>query len=237
MAYSKGSLVLTKATVADIPVLSTTFHRAFHDTAFYKAMVPDTPANDKWWQESHKIALLDPETHVVKMVDQENGNIAAMARWVLPGKDGSPQPGSAEDRWPEFTNDVDRTLADPLFAAMARGRQEFMGDRKHYCKLAESILLADVTLPLQDMLLTKAVLELLQVVEEYKGRGAGSLMIKYGCDLADKDGLEAYLDASMDGFPLYQRFGFVLKAEAAMPGGYGYIDRHMVRPAMRKTEQ
>ena len=158
MAYSKGSLVLSKATAADIPVLSTTFHRAFHDNPFFMAMLPDTPANDRWWQESHKIALLDPKSHVVKVVDQENGEIVAMARWVLPGDDGSPQPGSADDRWPDFTDDIDRTLADPLFASMARSRKEFMGDRKHYRKLADIFLPAEVVLLFKDMLLTKSSL-------------------------------------------------------------------------------
>ncbi len=137
MAYSKGSLVLSKATVADIPALSPTFPRAFHDTPIFAAMLPDTPANDKWWQQSHEIALLDPQTHCVKVVDQETGEIVALARWLLPGNDDEPQPGSAEDRWPDFTDETDRTLTDALFGAMERGREKFMGNRKHYCKLAD----------------------------------------------------------------------------------------------------
>lgn len=237
MTYSKGSFVLSEATVADIPALSPTFVRAFHDTPFFVTMFPDSPAIDKWWQESHKTAILDPHTHCVKVVDQENGEIVACARWVLPGDGDGPHPASAADRWPEFTDDTDRTLTDALFDAMDHGRETYMGKRKHYCEFVDIILLDIATWLCREILLTLAVLELLQVVQEYKGRGIGSLLIQYGCDLADRDGLEIYVDASMDGFPLYQRFGFVLKEEAAMPGGFGYIDRHLVRPATKKTEE
>ena len=44
---------------------------------------------------------------------------------------------------------------------------------------------------------------------DYRGRGAGSVLIKYGCDLADKNGVGAYVDASKAGAPLYAKFGFV----------------------------
>jgi hypothetical protein len=49
--------------------------------------------------------------------------------------------------------------------------------------------------------------------------------------MADKDGLEIYLDASMEGYPMYLKYGFNVNAEEKMPGEYNYIERHMVRPA------
>ena len=59
-------------------------------------------------------------------------------------------------------------------------------------------------------------------------------MMRYGCDMADVDGLESYVSASMEGYPMYLKYGFVLKGEDLMPGGYNYIERHMVRPAKKK---
>ena len=35
------------------------------------------------------------------------------------------------------------------------------------------------------------------------------MLVKWGCDLADRDGVKAYVDGSKDGAPLYERFGFV----------------------------
>lgn len=43
----------------------------------------------------------------------------------------------------------------------------------------------------------------------YQRRGAASLLVKWGCDLADDHGVGAYVDASKAGAPLYERFGFV----------------------------
>lgn len=35
------------------------------------------------------------------------------------------------------------------------------------------------------------------------------MLMKWGCDLADADGVAAYVDASKSGAALYERFGFV----------------------------
>jgi hypothetical protein len=34
------------------------------------------------------------------------------------------------------------------------------------------------------------------------------MLIQWGCDLADQDGVPAYLDAHIDAAPLYRKFGF-----------------------------
>lgn len=35
------------------------------------------------------------------------------------------------------------------------------------------------------------------------------MLVQWGCDLADREGAAAYLDASKAGAPLYEKFGFV----------------------------
>jgi hypothetical protein len=59
-------------------------------------------------------------------------------------------------------------------------------------------------------------------------------MMKYGLDMADKDELETYVDASMEGYPMYLKYGFVLKAEVKFP--LGYTDRQLIRPAKKQIE-
>ena len=54
-------------------------------------------------------------------------------------------------------------------------------------------------------------------MEDYKGQGAGSMVLQYGCDLADRDSVEAYIDASPRGKRLYERFGFVFTKQQKMP--------------------
>lgn len=39
------------------------------------------------------------------------------------------------------------------------------------------------------------------------------MLVKWGCELADRDRVAAYVDASKDGAPLYAKFGFVDESE------------------------
>ncbi|KAF2152226.1 hypothetical protein K461DRAFT_268207 [Myriangium duriaei CBS 260.36] len=53
---------------------------------------------------------------------------------------------------------------------------------------------------------------------EYRNRGAGSLMVKWGCDLADHLFLPIWVDATESGRSFYQKFGFNMKY-AGLPSG------------------
>jgi hypothetical protein len=52
------------------------------------------------------------------------------------------------------------------------------------------------------------VLALLATDPEYERRGAGSLLTKWGCEVADKYKIPCYLEASKKGYPIYKRLGF-----------------------------
>ena len=53
-----------------------------------------------------------------------------------------------------------------------------------------------------------AFLNVLTTHPDHFRRGAGTMLVKYGCDIADENGIRAYLEASDKGRPLYERFGF-----------------------------
>ncbi|RDW67265.1 GNAT family N-acetyltransferase [Aspergillus mulundensis] len=63
----------------------------------------------------------------------------------------------------------------------------------------------------------------------YHRRGAGSMLLQWGCELADRDGVALYVDASKAGARLYERFGFV---DESLPGS-GEI-ASMVRRGMAR---
>lgn len=65
-------------------------------------------------------------------------------------------------------------------------------------------------------------------MEAHRKRGYGSALVKWGSDLADKLGVECYLDASPDGKPLYEKNGYIEQDVSAIiekPSGSS-----MVRP-------
>lgn len=65
-------------------------------------------------------------------------------------------------------------------------------------------------------------MELLCTAEAYKGQGAGSLILQHGCELADKDKLECYIDSSPRGKRVYEKFGFVFTKHVLLPMHYNY---------------
>lgn len=53
---------------------------------------------------------------------------------------------------------------------------------------------------------------------EYGGLGIGEAFVQWGCDLADKDDLPVYIDASEKGAPFYQkRFGALPRSVIPIP--------------------
>lgn len=65
-------------------------------------------------------------------------------------------------------------------------------------------------------------MELLCTAEPYKGHGAASLILQHGCELADKDTIECYIDSSPRGKRVYEKFGFVFTKQEPLPMDYHY---------------
>lgn len=51
-------------------------------------------------------------------------------------------------------------------------------------------------------------LEFVATRPEEQGKGAAGMLLKWGLKKADEEGTEAYLEASPDGKPIYEHYGF-----------------------------
>lgn len=73
---------------------------------------------------------------------------------------------------------------------------------------------------------------------KYQGKGSGSRILRWGVEKADSEHLEAYLEASPEGLPVYEHFGFReasrldtwIENERVSPGVW-YCNYFMLRPA------
>ena len=83
------------------------------------------------------------------------------------------------------------------------------------------------------------MLDILHTHPSHQGRGAGAHLVNWGTDLADKNGLQCYLESSPAGYPLFQKCNFedVTEMEIELnqykKNGYGqYKYKHlvMIRP-------
>ena len=82
------------------------------------------------------------------------------------------------------------------------------------------------------------VLDIIHTHPSHQGRGAGTQLVKWGTDLADKQHLQCYLEASPAGYPLFRKADFEevtemeidLNRYRAGRGVYKYKHIVMIRP-------
>ena len=166
----------------------------------------------------------------------EGGEVVGFVKWT--------PPGSTESFWTDYGDGQDERLCDAFFAAMGENREKLMGGRPHWCML----LLPPLSLNLlfscwyiikyyhrqpstNRSFPPSSDVELMGVSAEYQRQGVGAMLLKPGCDMADRDGVEAYVDASPAAAPLYERFGFEVGNQCTMVEPFDwYVERFMVRP-------
>ncbi|SPO04577.1 uncharacterized protein DNG_07262 [Cephalotrichum gorgonifer] len=184
-----NGLRLEAVTLDDVPALTELWFAAFTDPGI-RRLWPDTPGVRKWWDDANRGDLLNkPFQRYVKVVDPESvdargrARIAAYAKWDLA------MPEERGARYPPWHGDMPGEVCDAFFVREEAERRRVMGDRRHY------------------------YLDTLGTHPDYQRRGAGSMLIKWGCDLADEHGVAAYVDATKAGAPLYAKFGFIDESE------------------------
>lgn len=70
-------------------------------------------------------------------------------------------------------------------------------------------------------------LDMLGTHPSYNGKGIASMLLKWGLNRADNDGVPVFLSASPAGKPMYERRGFRVVWEEEVAGGY--VQAYMVR--------
>ncbi|KAL4799313.1 acetyltransferase [Aspergillus venezuelensis] len=187
MASKPTTLKLLPVDLTDIPTLTTIWFAAFTDPGL-RRLWPDTPGVRSWWDLANRSDLQNkPFQKYIKVIDtavpapdnDDEGRIVAYAKWDT---------STSEERgrrYPPWHGDMPGTECDAFFEREESERVRVMGGIRHY------------------------YIDTLATHPDYQRRGAGSMLLQWGCDMADKDGVALYVDASKAGAPLYQRFGFV----------------------------
>ncbi|KAK3723124.1 hypothetical protein LTR37_001847 [Vermiconidia calcicola] len=117
----------------------------------------------------------------IKVVDKESGAVVAASNWKV-YVNGTTDGGS-EDEVPEWLEGEMREKSEELTRKMNEYRRRAMpGPFVH--------------------------LHICFTNSDYRRRGAGGMMLKWGCDLADLLGLPGWIEASEEGNFVYKMFGF-----------------------------
>ncbi|KAJ8073460.1 hypothetical protein PM082_011736 [Marasmius tenuissimus] len=218
---------IRQAEPTDTKEMSPLFASSFHPVSPYiKRAMPDTPVVEAWWEAIHNYSVTSPDIsiHVVTCADE----IVALGRWRFssPTWDTEPIEGSQPDSensnlaftsdtsagtWSlfGFSPDHDEEMCKSLIDFLGVTRKSYMSGRAH------------------------VLLELVLCAHEYKGVGAGRMLVEQCVREADERGLEIFVETNGPIVKFYEKFGFEVKERLVMPGGYGYEEIILVRPAKK----
>ncbi|TVY40079.1 hypothetical protein LOCC1_G004448 [Lachnellula occidentalis] len=206
-------LILSLATLADIPPITALWYTCFSNPLWDK-LFPTTPALYAWWNAANSDDLLHKASQVYLKVTDESaegkGKIVGYAKW---GFWEGGEERMLEDRLPGWAAESDAGLCDVFFGALARERRRVLGEspRGH------------------------VYLDMLCTLPEYRKLGVARLLIEWGCEKADAQGKEAYVDATEAGKPVYMKFGFEPQKPMAMElDGQQMTITSFLRPAKKQ---
>ncbi|RMZ11072.1 hypothetical protein D0864_01093 [Hortaea werneckii] len=145
----------------------------------------------------------DPFTVWLKVVDRASGKIVAGSQWkVFP----SFSPASADDKPAEWLEGEDLTKATQILEKMNAARRA--ANSKGYVR--ESCSLAQMWIRLTLVLTHDSLIDLhiCFTHPNYRRKGAGGMMMNWGCNVADALMLPSWIEASPEGNFLYKNHGF-----------------------------
>ncbi|PYH32061.1 GNAT family N-acetyltransferase [Aspergillus neoniger CBS 115656] len=145
-----------------------------------RRLYPDTLGGRTWLEDYHRASLQSPDQHYLKVVTDSTGSTSPLVAFVK-WDFNTTSPGH---HFPPRHVDFDQVFCDTFFGGLDQARRTIMGSRPHY------YLDALITHP------------------DYRRQGAASVLIQWGCDRADQDGIPIWVDSSQEGARIYQRFGF-----------------------------
>ncbi|KAH8897501.1 N-acetyltransferase-like protein [Thozetella sp. PMI_491] len=208
---SKPGIGIRDGTPADTSQLIDLFYEAFAEDAVTSRMHPNGVTTSA--KEKFGLAFSPPGTPskepgpgpngeqrkkpkvIVKVVetlpsDQSSqagaGEIIAFSLWTLYNEPREEWDWDMEivPTVESFGEGVDLEVANDFIGGLKRkDRQHLRGDRH-------------------------LMLNILATSSKHRGLGAGSALVRWGTEFADKEGLPAFLNASPKGYPVYKKAGF-----------------------------
>ena len=170
---------------------------------------PDTPLVRKFWDETNTYSLNDPGVRLMVVVDTAVSpeRIIALGRFRFSAAE---QKGDLDaGTWSaiSLTPDHNAEMCNAFIDFIVLCRRKVMSGRKHY------------------------FLELVATSHEYKGSGAGRMLLEWVCGEADTEKTAVFVETNTDIVEFYERFGFEVVERLKMPGEeYGYEEWVLVRP-------
>ncbi|KFY96612.1 hypothetical protein V500_02403 [Pseudogymnoascus sp. VKM F-4518 (FW-2643)] len=192
---------IEECTPADVPSLVHVYLSAFTPEPNHIACFPNSTcswASQASWLTNRFGKRLNhpgPGERHFKVIETASGRMASFARWEFPHTPAAAEASEAVDEGGSMGAD-----SLPEGANVAACLEMFGGLDRMQKKWVEE----------ENMYL----MGLLATDPEFQGKGCGTMLLRHGLELADREGRRAYIEATPAGLPLYKKLGWVVVDEA-----------------------
>ncbi|TGZ85712.1 acyl-CoA N-acyltransferase [Ascodesmis nigricans] len=204
------------ATLADAEVIAEVQCAAFMEDRLFVTIYPHRKDYPEDFQRARaeltRQRLLDPNMITFVAEDEETGRMAGIAMWK---KLNSSEPVNPHNG---VLMDLERVLenaSQKVSRVLRRNRAEDPSK----LKLVYGVMDAGKTKYVKDQ--TTWYLNILAVHPDFQKRGVGKTLCRRGMELAEKDGIPTYLEASAQGEGMYRNLGW--KDVGSVPGDFGVM--------------
>jgi ribosomal protein S18 acetylase RimI-like enzyme len=187
-----------EADIRDLPSIGTLHARAFHPTReWHRRVFPSEMSS--WWEARHRLNIEDPDCQLLVLAEAAGPSEETIVGLLSMRRYRAGETGAG--RWTSFAAPerllppTEREAYDEMVRVMVESREAFMMDRPHFG------------------------IDHLAVDAATQGRGLGRTLMDRACALADREGLDVFVEANEFAESFYHRFGFVTTKTLPMPGG------------------
>ncbi|KAG7100116.1 hypothetical protein E1B28_001896 [Marasmius oreades] len=241
------SLTLRRAELADVKEMATIFPRSFHPNSEYmRTAIPDTPIVQTWWEAVHSYSVSAPDValYVVtaskhkeegehkKDKEEEEEEIIALARWRF-----SSSTWDSEVPCAEISRVSESTTLKPT-GDLSAGTWTFLPLSPDHNEVLSKSFIGFMASARKNHVCNRAhiIIELVACAHEFKGLGAGRILVEQCIREADQRGMEVFVETNGPIGKFYEKFGFMERERVGMPGGMGYEEIILVRPVWGRAE-
>lgn len=196
-------LKLRAATPDDVEALCETFFAGFQDELIAKRVFPsDLPSSWDFWREAMAEGLQDPCEHTVVAEDMSTAPPTVVGFAKWKALPAGTEIPQPPTEWP-----ADPELGTAFFHLMWRKHKEMSGGRPHW------------------------YLDLLTTKKDYQKKGIGRMLVEWGLERVDAEGVECCVSGTPEGMGLYEKYGFkeVDKQDRMMHSDGQLLQVHMRR--------
>ena len=208
----------------DLPAINDITTLAFFNnprTMSWHIFPQDDPARISAWRikdTTHNYNTGD-DSRYDKLIDDATGKIVAFAVWQIPRVKGSEEDEKVRKAEKErleielkknagFPEGGNQRLWEDFHKQTDKMREKYVDTEKDYGKAFFPASSFTTLLQGWPMAYRLEVLKLLAVLPEYQSQGCGRMLIKSGLEIVDAAGAKAELEATPQGKPIYERYGF-----------------------------